>query len=71
MGDALWLVVDAPYVQLKVWPLQVHDGEAGKYATLDARGWHMKAWVSHDDIEHDRCYFHKIDSVFVQNSSLN
>lgn len=44
MGDSLWLVIDAPYVQLKVWPLTLHDGgEAGKHATIDLSQWQMQA----------------------------
>lgn len=47
MGDSLWLEIDAPYVQLKVWPLKLHDGgEAGKHATIDLSQWQMQARIA-------------------------
>ncbi len=37
-----WLVVDAPYSCVKVWPLTIQrDGDVS-WCTLDASGWHLE-----------------------------
>lgn len=41
IGEAYWLVIDAPYVQLKVWPLIVD----GSVAILDVKEWALKDWL--------------------------
>ncbi len=43
---SLVMVVDAPYVHLKVWPLVMRDGNA---ATMDVSSWMM------EDFGYDKC----------------
>ena len=45
IGTEFWLVFDAPYVQLRVWPLKVENVEGGneKTAFLDLSSWQLQA----------------------------
>ena len=43
INDECWLVLDAPYYQLKVWPLSILQDDAGRFALLDAGEWRAKA----------------------------
>ena len=43
MRDAYWLVIDAPYVQLKLWPLNLgEDKEGKKTVSLSVDAWRLE-----------------------------
>lgn len=52
IANAFWLVMDAPYVKLKVWPLTLVESETSDRKTfgLDVSEWHLKALILDDPL---------------------
>jgi len=66
VGNSFSLVVDAPYVKLKVWPLQPGENNASDRKTLrlDMSEWHLKVRVFPVvQIESHYCSNYIIDQV--------